>query len=216
MLDIDRLYFPVEIDYGHELYSIHPGLALLPVANVREMTRLVRNQAIHGPAATVATTEVIVATAKMLRDHRYRVEAIIGCASPDVRRLLHRLNIPMAYAPLAEDRLGQHPASLDATIWSPEAARSGKFWPIALSSRDVSADGRYFDALDVALEAALGHILEACQQALVQSRQVPPRYSYSPEQEATDARLLTGGGGSRLPHQWVPYFDLSRETSKPD
>jgi hypothetical protein len=214
MVDPHRRYFPVEIDYGHELYATHPGLALLPVANVREMTRLVRNQAIRGPAATVATTEVIVATAKMLRAHRYRVEAIIGCASPDVRRLLHRLNIPMAYAPLAVDRLGQHPASLDATIWSPDAARPGKFWPIALSSRDVSADGCYFDALDRALEADLGHILEACQQALVQSRQVTPRYSYALESESADA-LLHPGGSSRLPHWWVPYFDQSGQTSTP-
>jgi hypothetical protein len=215
MVDMHRLYFPVEIDYGHELYATHPGLALVPVANVREMTRLVRNQAIPGPAATVATTEVIVATAMMLRDHRYRVEAIIGCASPDVRHLLHRLNIPIAYAPLAVDRLGQHPAALDATIWSPDAARPGKFWPIALSSRDVSADGCYFDALDTALEADLGHILEACQQALVQSRRVPPRYRYSLEPESTDARLQTGGGSLLLPHRWVPYFDRSGETSKP-
>jgi hypothetical protein len=214
MVDTHRLYFPVEIDYGHELYATHPGLALLPVANVREMTRLVRNQAIRGPAATVATTEVIVATAKMLREHRYRVEAIIGCASPEVRRLLYRLNIPMAYAPLAVDRLGQHPASLDATIWSPDAATPGKFWPIALSSRDVSAGSCYFDALDTALEADPGHILEACQQALVQSRQVTPRYSYALEPDSTDARLQTGDG-SRLPHQWVPYFDQSSETSQP-
>jgi hypothetical protein len=211
MVDAHRLYFPVEIDYGHELYSTHPGLALLPVASVREMTRLVRNQAIRGPAATVATTEVVVATAKMLRDHLYRVEAIIGCASPDVRRLLNRLNIPMAYAPLAVDHLGQHPASLDATVWSPEAGRPGKFWPIALSSRDVSADGDYFDTLDRALEADPGQILEACQQALVQSRRLAPRYSYSHEPEATNAQLLTGGRKEPLSHQWVPYFDRSRE-----
>jgi hypothetical protein len=214
MVDTHRLHFPVEIDYGHELYATHPGLALLPVASVREMTRLVRNQAIRGPAATLATTEVIAATAKMLRDHRYRVEAIIGCASPDVRRLLHRLNIPMAYAPLAVDRLGQHPASLDATIWSPDAASPGKFWPIALSSRDVSADGCYFDALDRALDTDPGHILEACQQALVQSQRVTPRFSYSPEPQSTDARLLTGGG-SVQPLRWVPYFDRSLETPKP-
>jgi hypothetical protein len=204
--DAHRLYFPVEIDYGHELYATHPGLAL----------RLVRNQAIRGPAATVATTEVIVATAKMLRDHRHRVEAIIGCASPDVRRLLHRLSIPMAYAPLAVDRLGQHPASLDATIWSPEAARPGKFWPLALSSRDVSADGCYFDALDRALEADLGHILESCQQALMQSRQVPPRYSSLLEPESIDVRLQTGDDSLLLPHRWVPYVDQSRETSTPE
>jgi hypothetical protein len=210
MLDRDRLYFPVEIDYGHELYATHPGLAMLPVASVREMTRLVRNQAIRGPVATIATTEVIVATSKMLRDQRYRVEAVVGCASPDVRRLLHRLYIPMAYAPLAVDRLGQHPASLDAAIWSPEAARPGKFWPIALSSRDVSADGHYYDALDAALEADVGHILETCQQALLRSRQVQPRYSYP--LEPGDAGSHDSGRALPQRHRWVPYFDRSDET----
>jgi hypothetical protein len=212
MKDRDRLYFPVEIDYGHELYASHPGMALLPVDNVREMTRMVRNQAIRGPAATVATTEVTVATAKMLRDHRYGVEAIIGCASPDLRRMLDRVNIPMAYAPLAVDRLGQHPASLDATIWSPEAARPGRFWPFALSSRDMSADGCYFDALDQALEADLEHVLPARQQALARSLRLPPRYSHSPEPESIDARLQQAGGGSTLPQRWVSYFGWSRET----
>ncbi len=201
----NRLLFPVEVDYGHQLYASHPGVALLPVATVREMTRLVRNQAIRGPYSTLATTEVIVATSQILRTEKNYIEAIIGCASPDVRRLLNRFNIPMAYAPDAVDRLGESPASLDAAIWSPEAHKPGKFWPIALAATDVRAESVYYDSLNAALDADPGHILEACQQALLHSQHTTPRYCYMPAtvQETEHCKSTD----QQRSFRWVAYFD---------
>ncbi len=194
MRDSERPLFSVEFAFGQALYASHPEISLLPLASVREMMRMVRNQAIRIPLTSVTTIEVIVAASRLLRDPTNHIEALVGCASPELRKLSHRFNIPVAYAPDATDHLREHSASLDAAIWTPKALESGRFWPLAISQVDVQANGDFFDALNTALDTAnLKQVLTACREAQRYVVKIIPSYcSTSP----TNTERIV---------QWVPY-----------
>jgi hypothetical protein len=194
MSDSDRPLFSVEFAFGHQLYAIHPGVSLLPVASVREMMRMVRNQAIRAPLTSLTTIEVIVAASHLLRNPIHHIEALVGCASPELRQLSNRLNIPVAYAPEAVDHLREHSASLDAVIWTPKALEPGRFWPLAISLVDIQTDGEFFDLLDAALDGAdLRHILKACREVQCRAVEMTPYYCYTPPSHQ-DGSL-----------RWVPF-----------
>ncbi|HKV84414.1 MAG TPA: hypothetical protein VJN88_07650, partial [Ktedonobacterales bacterium] len=93
MGDSDRLQFPCEAHEARHIYSQHPGLKALPVAGVREFMRLVRNQAIHVPADLFAVAEVMAAVAKVIMDPIHHIEALVGCGSPAVRKMLFSFGI---------------------------------------------------------------------------------------------------------------------------
>jgi hypothetical protein len=82
---------------------------------------MIRNQAIRAPLIGITTVEVIVAASHLLRDPRNHIETLIGCASPQLRQLGDRLNLPVAYAPDVVDCLREHSASIPAAIWTSKA-----------------------------------------------------------------------------------------------
>lgn len=151
--DSDRPIFPSESEYGSDVFGTHPGLRLLPVAGVRELMRLVRNQAIRTHTDGLAVVEAIVASSRIVRDRGNRIEATVGCAGPEARRLFHGLAIPMVYAPNArivgENITGS--VGGNTLLWTPSSVEPGRFWPFALSTADVIRDGAYYDTLDTAL-----------------------------------------------------------------
>jgi hypothetical protein len=173
--DTDRLYFPCEVDFGGWIYADHPGMALLPAANVRELIRLVRNQSEKSPLDRLAVVEMLVAIARVLSDPVHRLEAIVGCASPDVRRLLHSYGIPVAYMPFATDKQGWYSAQTDA-IWTEASHRPGRFWPFAIATADIRAETPFFDALEEALSLDPPYIAEALAPLRRRGPERTPRY----------------------------------------
>lgn len=151
MREYDRPLFPVETEYGLDLYGTHPGMRWLPIANVRELSRLVRNQELpYSPAVEVAPAETILASAQALTDHCHRIEAIVGCIAPEARRLLNNLGVPMAYAPeapiLADNLSGRLPDG--RLLWTANAHASGRFWPYALATVDLAQEAAHFAELE--------------------------------------------------------------------
>lgn len=183
-----RPVFPCETEYGVELYGDHPGLANLPLRGVRELTRLVRNQALRTPFDAVTVVEAVVAISRVVCDPYHHIEAIVGCASPEVRRLLFRLGVPVAYAPeavvIGDNASGSAPNG--HLIWTRNANAPGRFWPFALASADILPDQWYYDRLDAALALPAMEIAGAIQRAQHQGPLRPPRYCLPEDVEGED------------------------------
>jgi hypothetical protein len=160
--DSRRPAFPVESEYGRGIYGEHPDLGPLPLESVRELTRLVRNQALRTPADLCTVVEAVLAVARAMSDPSLGTDAIVGCASREVRRALYRLGIPMIYAPKAPilgENLG---AKIEGhLLWTEQSHMPGRFWPFALLSADVRLDVEYFDRLDAALARPAPEVLAA-------------------------------------------------------
>jgi hypothetical protein len=154
MHDRGRPLFPTETEYGAALFSDHPALGLIPVAGVREVSRLVRNQSVeYTSLMQAATAETILAAARVLCDPQQRIEATLGCIAPDARRLLHVLGIPVAYAPHAPilgPNLGGG-AQGEQLLWTADAHLEGRFWPFVVASADLRVEQQYLHQLDAAL-----------------------------------------------------------------
>jgi hypothetical protein len=202
MRDAHRPLFSVEYAFGPQVYSSHPEIAPLPTGAVREMMRMIRNQAIRAPLTSIATVEVIVAASHLLRDPRNHIETLIGCASPQLRQLGDRLSLPVAYAPDAVDRLREHSASTAAAIWTSKALEPGRFWPLAMSLSDIRASGEFLDQLDTALDSHdLKHVVAALKAAQNYSPSIMPCYCYTPPENEQDAL------------RWVPFYHTAVRAS---
>jgi hypothetical protein len=127
MREVNRPLFSVEFAFGPEVYASHPDISSLPVSSVCEMMRMIRNQAIRVPVSTMTSIEVMVAASYLFRHPLSHYQALIGCASPELRQLSHRLHVPIAYAPDAIDHLREHSASSHGTIWTAKALEPGRF-----------------------------------------------------------------------------------------
>ena len=179
--DTKRPVFPCETEYGTDLYGRHPGLANLPLFGVRELTRLVRNQAVRTPFDACTVVEAVVAISQVICDPYHHIEAIVGCAAPEVRRLLFRLGVSLAYAPeapvIGENASGSAPNG--QLIWTRTANAPGRFWPFALAAADILPDQWYYDRLDAALALPAAEIMPAIGQVQHQGPLRPPRYCLS-------------------------------------
>jgi hypothetical protein len=107
----------------------------------------------------------MVTASYLFRHPMSHLQALIGCASPELRQLSHRLHVPIAYAPDAVDHLREHSASSQGAIWTEKALEPGRFWPLAISLEDIQASGTFFDQLDAALDRPdLEQVLSAYQE----------------------------------------------------
>jgi len=179
MGDTNRPTFPCESEYGLGIYGSHPEIARVPVSGVRELTRLVRNQAIRTPMDPWVVLEAIVGIARIICDPDHAPEAIIGCAGLEVRRLLYGLGLPVAYAPhaaiIGDNRGGGAPGG--ELLWSEQSHVAGRFWPLAIAASDIRALTSYFDALDAALALSAEQIGEALRAARPHGLLRPPAYA---------------------------------------
>ncbi|MBF6591293.1 MAG: hypothetical protein IVW57_12310 [Ktedonobacterales bacterium] len=147
MGDADRPLFPSEFDtFSPEVYTSLPALSRLPVEQVRELARLLRNQAHSSPLGAAAAIEAIYAISHLTIHGGDAIQALIGNMSIYARRLMMRLNIPTIYAPLV-------PVLVDRPdyYWIPGMNITGEFWPFVISIEDARTDVWYFNALDEAL-----------------------------------------------------------------
>lgn len=157
----DRLEFPCESEYGMDIYRYHPGMKTLPVASVREFMRLVRNQAIRVPADLFAVAEIMAAVAKVIMTPSHQIEALIGCGSPAVRKMLYSFGIPVAYAPTAPivgDNLSGEVAH--DLLWTNESHQPGRFWPLILATSDVYLDAEFYREADRILGLPLDELAQ--------------------------------------------------------
>lgn len=161
MGDPDRLEFPCEAHEARHIYSQHPGITMLPVEGVREFIRLVRNQAIRVPADLFAVAEVMAAVAKVIMDPVHRIEALIGCGSPAVRKMLYSFGIPVAYAPkpLMTTENPNTQVAGDA-LFTSESLQPGRFWPLILATSDVQLDAEFYLEADRILALPLDELAQ--------------------------------------------------------
>ncbi len=176
--DQDRPRFPCETEYGLDVYGKHDILGTLPVVRVREICRFVRNQSVQTPVDSFAAIEVVLAVTRVICDPRHEITAIVGCASPEVRRLLYRLGMPLAYAPHAHiigDNMGGSTED-DTLLWTTLSHVPGRFWPIALAAADLVKMGEYLDKLDHALAQPGAQIGQALSALSYEGLGTPPQY----------------------------------------
>jgi hypothetical protein len=195
MREVKRPVFSVEFAFGPEVYASHPDILSLPVTAVCEMMRMIRNQAIRVPLSSMTSLEVMVAASYLFRHPETRFQALIGCASPELRQLSHRLHVPIAYAPNALDHLREHSTSSHGAIWTAKALEPGRFWPLAIALEDIQVTGTFFDQLDAALnEPDVEHVMSAYQEVeRSHSQDITSRYCYNPPADKPNALA------------WVPY-----------
>lgn len=181
-----RPLFPVETEFG-ELLAHHPGLRTLPIASVREITRLVRNQrpdlrARLREVADVAVAETIMAATRYVIAPANLVEAIVGCIAPEARQALVNFRIPVAYAPdapITGENLGGG-APDGPMIWTDEAREAGRFWPFAISTLDVRRQREYFAGLSAALDGpTIAEARSAVNRLRTRAPLRPPRFAAS-------------------------------------
>jgi molybdopterin/thiamine biosynthesis adenylyltransferase len=150
-----RPLFPCETEYGSAIYARHPAIGPLPVTRVREVARLVRNQTMTSPWDGVAVHEAILAIFRVLCDPVRDLAAAIGANGPEVRRLLKRLHVPVAYASNAAivgDNLNGGKSG-ETLLWSEQSHAEGRFRPMAISITDLLDAKPFFDELERALSA---------------------------------------------------------------
>lgn len=200
--DYDRLRFPTETEYGTSLFGNHPALGLIPVSGVRELSRLVHNQAVEdSDLMSVATAETILAATRVLCDPLRHIEAILGCSAPAARRLLYVLGIPLAFAPSAPilgPNLGGG-ALGEELLWSADAHVEGRFWPYVLATADLRQEQAYFDQLDDVLGQSTAERALAELKRVRRGRpRVPSRYAMAPN--------------PTYPYRWVtdPFYRTER------
>lgn len=197
MSDSNRVLFPCESEYGRDIYRKHPAIGRIPVTRVRELTRLVRNQALKTPLDGLCVVEAILAMIDVLCNPIHQVEAIVGCNGPEVRRLLHGLHIPVAYAPhaqiIGENRNGGRPG--EELLWSQQSHIPGRFTPMAISIADLRDAMLYFRELDQSLGAPLPLVarLVAAKRRAYRGQMAPSRFALSGE--ALEAGLLWTADG---------------------
>jgi hypothetical protein len=176
--DQDRPRFPCETEYGLDVFGKHDSLGTVPVVRAREICRFVRNQSVQTPVDAYAAIEVVLAVTRVICDPRHEITAIVGCASPEVRRLLYRLGMPMAYAPHARiigDNLGGS-AEDDTLLWTTVSHEPGRFWPLALASSDLMRMSEYLDKLDYALAQPAAQVGQALSVLTCEGPYTPPHY----------------------------------------
>lgn len=183
LAEMERPIFPVETEHD-DLYMRHPGLRVIPVESVREISRLVRNQRadlrpLLRDVTDIAVAETIVAAAAFVIEPANRVEAIIGCMAAEARRMLFNYRIPVAYAkdaPIYGDNLGG--AISGQLIWTSETRAEGAFWPFAISVLDVRRDASYYAELQEALgRSSTQEIREGLNRLRKRMPLRPPRFA---------------------------------------
>jgi hypothetical protein len=177
MGDPDRLKFPCELHEARNVFSQHPEIKTLPVSRVREFIRVMRNQAVRVPADLFALAEVVAAVAKILMDPVNQIEAMIGCGSPQVRKMLFSFGVPVAYAHITsvigENESVEIPGE---QLWTSKGLQPGRFWPLILATPDVLLDAEFYHDADRILGLPLDELAQELDSLRSVALRRQPRY----------------------------------------
>jgi hypothetical protein len=140
----DRPLFPTEIELcGPEVFPSLPYARETAVAQVRELTYLLRNQAIPTPLSIAAMVEAFNSAAQIIVDPRLHIRLAIGNASREARQTLAYLGIPALYAPASRVAPRR-----DDYYWLDAVNVPGNFWPFAIATDDLRAHAAHFRRID--------------------------------------------------------------------
>lgn len=176
----ERPLFPAEYEsFGPEVFASLPALRTMSITKARELTCMLRNQAITSPLSTMALVEAVYTTCQILMLPELEIQVALGCGDYEMRRMLAGLGMPILYAPLAEvTRNGL------TYYWANGMNDQGKFWPFVVATQDLRAQ----DALFADLNSALSLPPHAVRRALVLFRRRGGRalpWTVMPEPEAS-------------------------------
>jgi hypothetical protein len=146
--DRRRPLFPTEYElFGPDLLSSLPALRELPVAEVRELSCLLCNQALRSPLTLAAIVEAFQTMARVVMDAANGIRAVISHTDLEARRICARLGLPILYAPFAPvafERGDDH--------WSAAANMQGMFLANVTPVADLYRHAAHFQRMDEALE----------------------------------------------------------------
>jgi hypothetical protein len=191
--DRQRPLFATERDlFGPGVFATLPGLASAPIARIREVNYLMRNQAVAVTSRLVslAVVEAISGVGQLLFTFSSPLEALVGNMDIEARRLLHDLDVPVLYAPhapaMAADQL---------CPWSAAVDTLGRFWPFVIAADDLQVIYRDYVMW---LDSVLGLPVSQAVVALVRKRRGPkvqPPVMFTSTREAQGTR--SGPGSHR-------------------
>ncbi len=165
LLDPWRPLFCMEVEsFGPDVFSSLPAVAELPLETMRELSCLIRNQAITAPLSALATVEAVYTMAHVVMQTDSGIDVTLGCIDIEARRVTSVLGIPFLYAPLAPVVLDQF-----EYYWASSVNAPGRFWPFVIATSDLHANAEHFRSLDEMLDGSTRDI----RRALVELRRHP-------------------------------------------
>ena len=148
--DRRRPLFPTEYElFGPNLLSSLPTLRELPVAEVRELSCMLCNQALRSPLTLAAIVEAFQTMARVVMDAANGIHALISNVDLEGRRIVARLGLPVLYAPFAPV-----PVAFERRddYWSSAVNAQGTFWPEVSAVADLYRHAAQFQRKDEVLE----------------------------------------------------------------
>jgi hypothetical protein len=189
MGDQERPWFPCEVEsLGPDIFSSLPGLRDVPVAQVAEISILLRNQLEHGPSSLYAIAESILATALIQAAPSNRLLATVAYGGQEARQILYSLGMPGLYAPHAptvHNRLPPH--------WTAISNTPGRFWPCVFSTEDCLRGFEHLQALDSILSLSPHELRRGLVDVRRAGRRIVPR-AFVPKPGACDILWVTTPG----------------------
>jgi hypothetical protein len=124
-----------------------------------------------------ALAEVVAAVAKILMDPVNQIEAMIGCGSPQVRKMLFSFGVPVAYAHITsvigENESVEIPGE---QLWTSKGLQPGRFWPLILATPDVLLDAEFYHDADRILGLPLDELAQELDSLRSVALRRQPRY----------------------------------------
>ena len=186
MGDKDRPWFPCEVEsFGPDIFSSLPALRDVAIAQIAEVSILLRNQLEHGPSSLYAVAESILAMALIQATPSNRLLATVAYGGQEARQILYDLGIPGLYAPHAPvvyDALPPH--------WSASANIPGRFWPCVFSTEDFLQDFEHLRVLDSILDLPAHELRRELVKLRRSGRRIATR-ALVPEPGACDVLWIT-------------------------
>jgi hypothetical protein len=140
-----------------------------PVAQVAEISILLRNQLEHGPASIYAVGESILAMALIQESPSTNLTATIAYIAHEARKIIYELGMPALYAPFVPITRNRLPP-----YWSPDANRPGRFWPTVFLTADVRRGEPHLSNVDAILDLSTSDLRRALIELRRSGNRIPP------------------------------------------
>ena len=200
--DEERALFPSETElYGRGVFESLPAIQQAPIERMRELVRMMRNQAIKSPLTSLAVFEVCFAVTEVLTDPKLGIDLALGNAGPEARNLMEMINIPLLYAPWASVVVTETIPEED--FWIPPPNAEGYFWPFVMPSADLRAITPFRQELD----KALGSPAQATRNA------TGPGGESGQTTRLPQPQFVLQG---QMPPRWLPHRHMARHSTGGD
>ncbi len=174
-----RPQFVAEEGLFGPVFTSLPALRRIPLSAMRELTCLLRNQALPSPVSVTAVIEAILAMTH-LSLHSGTLRAILGSVDVEARRVTAILGIPVLYAPLAPV-VTVYPSGQERFYWAEREYEPGKFWPFVIAVEDLALYAAHLRRLDEILAGPPGEIRRAIKRLRLEGWRLPPHAFVPPE-----------------------------------